>query len=368
MAPGDKFEQEIIRIAIHRRRLQIFFIIYFLFFADHEEEQSGQRGSFRSVHSDRLRGVSLTNQFLFHGGGDRLIRDLFRMGRDTFYALANCLKRHTSLSGALLSDPNHVSVEQRVLIFLYVTCQGHTFRDTCMDFQHSNETVSRAFHEGLKETCAMYRQTVSIPSFEESCRTLMYDRKSWQYFRGCLAALDGTHIPVRVPAKKQTQWRNRKGAITQNVLAACDFSLNFRFIASGLEGSRHDSNVLHFAIDKGLDIPRGCFFLADAGYSTRNRFVLVPYSGTRYHLKEFGGRSPVNSKEIFNMRHAKKRSAIERTFAMFKRRLAIFNNAREQYSVKTQANLVFTLAWVDNFMNGHHESPEDLLDGSDEEG
>lgn len=57
------------------------------------------------------------------------------------------------------------------------------------------------------------------------------------------------HIPAHVPAKDQSRFRNRKGFLTQNVLAACTFDLQFIFIYPGWEGSVADSRVLRAVLD-----------------------------------------------------------------------------------------------------------------------
>nr|KAJ0199690.1 hypothetical protein LSAT_V11C600319140 [Lactuca sativa] len=39
--------------------------------------------------------------------------------------------------------------------------------------------------------------------------------------KGCLGAIDGTHISVHVPEADKPRYKNRKGEITTNVLVAC---------------------------------------------------------------------------------------------------------------------------------------------------
>lgn len=69
------------------------------------------------------------------------------------------------------------------------------------------------------------------------------------------------HIPAHVPAKDQSRFRNRKGILSQNVLAACTFDLQFIFIYPGWEGSAADSRVLRAVLDdpdqKFPQIPKG---------------------------------------------------------------------------------------------------------------
>jgi hypothetical protein len=67
----------------------------------------------------------------------------------------------------------------------------------------------------------------------------------------------------------------------------------------------------------------GKFYLVDIGYACHPGF-LPPYRGTRYHLKEYGGRNyPTNARELFNLRHTSLRVTIERAFAALKNRFHI---------------------------------------------
>jgi hypothetical protein len=89
-----------------------------------------------------------------------------------------------------------------------------------------------------------------------------------------------------VPVEDQPRYRNRKGTLSQNVLAVCDFDMRFLYILSGWEGSAHDGRVLNDAlIRQGFKVPQGKYYLGDAGYGC-TKHVLAPYRGVRYHLKE----------------------------------------------------------------------------------
>ncbi|XP_048438004.1 protein ALP1-like [Pyrus x bretschneideri] len=107
------------------------------------------------------------------------------------------------------------------------------------------------------------------------------------YLKDCIRAIDGTHIPASVSGYNVSSYRNRKGVISQNVLAACNFDLEFMYVLSGWEGSSHDSRVLNDALTRrnGLKVPQGKFFIVDCGFPNRHQF-LAPYRGIRYHLQE----------------------------------------------------------------------------------
>jgi hypothetical protein len=74
--------------------------------------------------------------------------------------------------------------------------------------------------------------------------------------------------------------------ITQNCLAACSFDLQFMYVLSGWEGSAHDSTLFHDAHQVDFNIPKGRYYLADAGFAS-SEALLVPYRNVRYHLSEW---------------------------------------------------------------------------------
>ncbi|XP_028219661.1 protein ALP1-like [Glycine soja] len=174
----------------------------------------------------------------------------------------------------------------------------------------------------------------------------------YPYFKDCIGAIDGTHIPASVKGRDVSSYRDRHGNISQNVLAACNFDLEFMYVLSGWEGSAHDSKVLSDALARknGLKVPQGKYYLVDCGFPNRRKF-LAPYRGVRYHLQDFAGHGndPENEKELFNLRHASLRNVIERIFDIFKSRFTIFKSA-PPFLFKTQAELVLACAALHNFL------------------
>ena len=116
---------------------------------------------------------------------------------------------------------------------------------------------------------------------------------------------------------RQAPWRGRKGGLTQNVLAAVDFNINFTYILAGWEGTAHNCSVLDLAKRKGFEALPGRYYLADAGYSN-TPITLTPYRGVRYHLREQSQTNmrPQNAKELFNLRHSSLRNVVECTFGV----------------------------------------------------
>ena len=63
-----------------------------------------------------------------------------------------------------------------------------------------------------------------------------------------MGAIDGTHISASAPSCRNTAFRDRRSDITQNVMCACNFDMQFTYVHSGWEGSANDSRVMQDAL------------------------------------------------------------------------------------------------------------------------
>lgn len=129
----------------------------------------------------------------------------------------------------------------------------------------------------------LYDQWVKMPTSDTPVHPLIQER--YPRFEGAVGDIDGTHIPIKVPALLADENCNRKGVVTTNFLAICDFNFKFVYLLPGFSGSVHDSRVfreakLHF----GLTCPAGCYYLGDLGYPNCDA-VLTPYPGILYHTE-----------------------------------------------------------------------------------
>ncbi|CAA0833609.1 Unknown protein [Striga hermonthica] len=187
----------------------------------------------------------------------------------------------------------------------------------------------------------------------------------WKWFKGCLGALDGTYVPVRVPSNLHPKYRNRKGSVCVNVLGVCDVDMQFSYILVGWEGSAADSRVLRDAVrrQRGLRVPSGNYYLCDGGYTNGPGF-LAPFRGVRYHLHEFGEgpRAPRNPRELFNLRHARARNMIERAFGVLKMRWAVLRS-KTFFDIVTQNRVILACCLLQNFIRSTMNN--DPMEGDD---
>ncbi|KAL0433435.1 UNVERIFIED_CONTAM: hypothetical protein Slati_2677800 [Sesamum latifolium] len=203
-------------------------------------------------------------------------------------------------------------------------------------------------HVPLSSQVAMF---LSILAHHKKNRIVKYDLiRSGR--TGCLGALDGTYIDVRVKAEDRARYRMRKGSIAVNVLGVCDRDMRFIYVLVGWEGNAADSRVLRDAITRtiGLKITRGNYYLVDSGYNNGEGF-LSPHRGVRYHLKEWesGNNTLQNHQEFFNMKHAYACNMIERAFGLLKSRWAILRSS-SFYDIDDQNRITIAFCLLHNFI------------------
>ncbi|XP_012850062.1 PREDICTED: uncharacterized protein LOC105969832 [Erythranthe guttata] len=222
------------------------------------------------------------------GLSDTICHDNLRMNRDTFNRLCYIFEN----VGGIRATRN-VLVPEQVAIFLHVL--GH----------HSIH-----FNNVLEAVLMLHSILLVTPK------------------PGCLGALDGTYIEVRVPKIDKPRYRNRKGDISVNVLAVCDHSMNFIYVLSDWESSAADSRILHDGVARpnGLRVPNGKYYLVHGGYTNENEF--------------------------FNMKHAKARKAVEMEFGILKSRWGILRSP-EYYPIKAQNRIIMACCLIDNFIRAN---------------
>jgi len=132
------------------------------------------------------------------------------------------------------------------------------------------------FHEVITAINILYQSNCVLPQSNTPPSSKILDNYQFAlYFSDCLGALDGTHVEMHVPVSLQPRYRNRKGTISQNILAVCDFNMKFVYILAGWEGSAHDSRVLLDAqAGKGFKTPTGKYWLGKSS-SSRHYYVVI---------------------------------------------------------------------------------------------
>ncbi|KAL5575849.1 hypothetical protein UlMin_017548 [Ulmus minor] len=264
-----------------------------------------------------LTGDDRVTEFL-HGHWERIFNRT-RMTRDCFVRLSSIMEQT-----GRLTPSRAVSVEEQLMIFLFVVGHGASNRDAQETWQRSGSTISKYFGIVLEAIFNMSGEYIRPPDMNNVHHTIRYNNRFFPYFQGCVGAIDGTHV------------------------SAC------------VGGARADKF-------------RGKYYLVDSGYANRGCF-LAPYRGTNYHLRDRRRLGGDRKKEQFNYRHASLRNAIERTFGIWKRRFPILRSMH-QFPLDKQAMIPVACAVLHNFIRmdpasvaqDHVSGDEDDDDASSED-
>ena len=90
----------------------------------------------------------------------------------------------------------------------------------------------------------VYHTFVKLPTADVPVpKEIRSQRKFFPYFKDCISALNGSHIPAHVPEHCRASYQNRKGQISQNVLAVSSMDMRFVYVLPGWEGSAPDTRV-----------------------------------------------------------------------------------------------------------------------------
>jgi hypothetical protein len=230
---------------------------------------------------------------LIHNPNQTPFYDNMGMKIPTFMQLQALLQ-----DNGVLYDSKHVKSTEKLGILLYMLITGLSNRKLQERFQRSASTISITVNQLIMDLVnkrVLVRKFISLPTADsQTPAEILSNPKFSPYFNDCVGAVDGSHIPVSV--NDQAPFINRKGYASQNVLAICNFNMEFTYVMPGWEGSAHDGKLWDEAPATSLRIPEDKWLLGDAGFPLSDS-CLVPYRATKYHLKDWdviGGKKLVN--------------------------------------------------------------------------
>ncbi|KAK6134034.1 hypothetical protein DH2020_032213 [Rehmannia glutinosa] len=289
---------------------------------------------------------------------DSVCKNMIRMNRSAFVRL--CFRLEAT---GMVSSTKNMSVDEQVAMAVHILAHHQKQRIINANFERSGETISRHFRQVLNAIIRIQGELLKVPEAVPDNST----DERWKWFKGCLGALDGTHVKVRVCTDDKPRYRTRKNEIATNVLGVCSQDMQFIYVLPGWEGSAADGRVLRDAISRrnGLVVPRGMYYLVDAGYTNGEGF-LAPFRGQRYHLNDWSERhQPTSAEEFFNMKHSSARNTIERLFGLLKTRWGILRSP-SYYPIKIQNRIIMACCLLHNFIRqemGGYDDEDDIQDG-----
>ncbi|KAK4390490.1 Serine/threonine-protein phosphatase 7 long form [Sesamum angolense] len=111
------------------------------------------------------------------------------------------------------------------------------------------------FHRVLSALCALAPELITHPNFMETHTRIANNPDFYPFFKDCVGAMNDKLVPAWVPRVHQNRYRSWKGGLAQNVLAICDFDMNFTYVYAGWEGSAVDARVVDHAVSQDHTFP-----------------------------------------------------------------------------------------------------------------
>lgn len=83
-------------------------------------------------------------------------------------------------------------------------------------------------------SATLYNRWVHLPTASDPVPArIANDQKLFPFFDGVIGCMDGSHLGVKPTEEEREACRDRKGHVTQNVLACCSFNLLFQYVLAG---------------------------------------------------------------------------------------------------------------------------------------
>ena len=155
----------------------------------------------------------------------------------------NLLHLHNILLGFGLKGTRQTGSLECLGIYVWTCAHNQAVRRSRDRFEQSLDTVSRKMSH-VAEVMCRWAHSVLVPADNT------YTGMKWQletyapFFDGCIGALDGTHVKVKVNKEAKIDHINRKGDVSMNVCAIVDMDGRFTFVSAKMAGSVHDMAVL----------------------------------------------------------------------------------------------------------------------------
>ena len=156
---------------------------------------------------------------------DERIKWSLEITKEAFMYIKKQLTNHSQLRCT-----RNMSSTEQLAIFLFAVRTDLPMRQLSERFQHSSETICHTYHKVMRHFLQPSLQNIFIKHLSGNDELSDYIHGNpllYSYFKDAVGAIDGTHIDVCPSAEEKTSWRNRKGGVSQNVLVACDWNLQF---------------------------------------------------------------------------------------------------------------------------------------------
>ena len=140
-----------------------------------------------------------------------------------------------------------IPVEKRVAVSLWRLATGECYRSCGLMIGLAKPTVVTCCHEFVEAICRLQDDFIKFrfTRAEKSRKIEGFSEKS--KVTNVVAAIDGSHIPIKAPKENHEDYFNRKHFYSYLVEGIVDSSGLFLSVATGFPGSLHDSRMLRLS-------------------------------------------------------------------------------------------------------------------------
>ncbi|XP_028414901.1 putative nuclease HARBI1 [Dendronephthya gigantea] len=271
-----------------------------------------------------------------------------------------CEKLRAQLTGEDTVMRKAIPVETKVAATLYYLADESRYRKVANAFGIGKTTLSKI----LRSVCIaivkhLGKEYIKIPTDVASIHKLasqFYDKHG---FPQCIGAVDGTHIRIKQPRGKSSEYINRKGTYSLNVQGTCDFKYCFLDVVVKWPGSVHDAQVF---VNSSV-----CKMLKDGTIPTCPKVIVqnlppVPicilgdpaYPLNTYLMKEYEAGGITEAEQFYGFRLSSARMVIECANGRLKARWGCLKGVLD-VDLELLPYLIYACFILHNYCEVHHD-------------
>ena len=304
---------------------------------------------------------------------DRVIdhwwKENFRVSRGTFEFICQLVGPNMERQNTRMREA--IPVDKRVAASLWRLATGECYRSCGLMMGLAKPTVISCCHEFVQELCNFQNEIITFPSARADVIKKVQGFSMKSKVPNVVAAIDGSHIPIKAPLINHEDYFNRKHFYSCLVQGVVDYTGLFLSVAAGFPGSLHDARMLRLTdfyraaededilmeptLDLGGTVIRP-LVVGDSAYPLKTWLLPV--------LKDNGALTEDQKK--FNKELSKARIISEHAFGLIKGRWRVLLKRLDEDHKRTPDTIVaccvlhnICIMRNEEFDGGHDDSDED---------
>ena len=162
---------------------------------------------------------------------DHWWKENFRLSRATFEYICRLVGPAIARQNTRMRDA--IPVEKRVAVSLWRLATGECYRSCGLMIGLAKPTVVKCCHEYVEAICCLQDDFIKFPSTRAEISRKIEGFSEKSKVPNVVAAIDGSHIPIKAPKENHEDYFNRKHFYSYLVQGIVDSSGLFLSVATG---------------------------------------------------------------------------------------------------------------------------------------